>query len=366
MRPQEKVNILMVDDRPENLLALEAVLEPLNQNLVPASSGEEALKRLLIEDYAVILLDVQMPGLDGFETAEQIKKREKTRDIPIIFLTAISREPHHALRGYSTGAVDYISKPFDPWVLRAKVSVFIELHQKTQLLKQQTGMLEAANKELEAFIYTVSHDLNGPLVAIQGYIDYLGQDYGELLPDEGRFYVERIGASAHYMQALIRDLLEYSRVGRMQTEVEEVKLSELIPDIAEEVRQGYADLKVVAEGDLPSVAMNPIRARQLFTNLLQNSAKYADRSDVEVRVAAVENEDGRTTISVADNGPGIPREHREKVFGVFERIDSPKGPEGTGIGLAICKKIVESAGGRIWVADTDAGTDMRIVLPRKT
>ncbi|MEA2460074.1 MAG: hypothetical protein QOH90_251 [Actinomycetota bacterium] len=123
-----RVNILLVDDRPENLLALEAVLEPLNQNLIKAASGEEALKRLLNDDFAVILLDVQMPGLDGFETAELIKAREKTRHIPIIFLTAISKDPHHALRGYSVGAVDYIFKPFDPEVLRSKVGVFIDLY----------------------------------------------------------------------------------------------------------------------------------------------------------------------------------------------------------------------------------------------
>jgi diguanylate cyclase (GGDEF)-like protein len=124
----EPANILMVDDRPENLLALEAVLEPLGQNLVRANSGEEALRRLLVEEFAVILLDVQMPGLDGFETAAHIKQREKTRHIPIIFLTAISKDAHHALRGYTVGAVDYIFKPFEPSVLRSKVSVFVDLY----------------------------------------------------------------------------------------------------------------------------------------------------------------------------------------------------------------------------------------------
>ena len=133
------VNILLVDDRVENLIALEAVLQPLGQNLVRAHSGEEALRRLLHEDVAVILLDVQMPGLDGFETAAHIKQRDRTRHIPIIFLTAISGEPNHAARGYSAGAVDFITKPFDPWVLQAKVSVFIELHRKTEQLQAQAA-----------------------------------------------------------------------------------------------------------------------------------------------------------------------------------------------------------------------------------
>jgi len=137
----DRAKILLVDDRPENLVALEAVLGALDQTLVRANSGEEALKALLTDDFAVILLDVQMPGLDGFETAAHIKRRERTKDIPIIFLTAVSNGPHHTFRGYAAGAVDYLSKPFDPWILRAKVSVFVELHRKNQLLKEQAALL---------------------------------------------------------------------------------------------------------------------------------------------------------------------------------------------------------------------------------
>jgi CheY-like chemotaxis protein len=137
----QKAKILLVDDRPENLLALEAILSALDQTLVRASSGEEALKALLTDDFAVILLDVQMPGMDGFETAAHIKRRERTRDIPIIFLTAINHGPHHTFRGYAAGAVDYISKPFDPWVLRAKVSVFVELYMKNVQLREQASLL---------------------------------------------------------------------------------------------------------------------------------------------------------------------------------------------------------------------------------
>ncbi|MET8558908.1 response regulator [Streptomyces sp. NPDC004959] len=137
----QKAKILLVDDRPENLLALEAILSALDQTLVRASSGEEALKALLTDDFAVILLDVQMPGMDGFETAAHIKRRERTRDIPIIFLTAINHGPHHTFRGYAAGAVDYISKPFDPWVLRAKVSVFVDLYKKNCKLKDQAALL---------------------------------------------------------------------------------------------------------------------------------------------------------------------------------------------------------------------------------
>ncbi|MDT7537703.1 MAG: hypothetical protein QOI82_1288 [Actinomycetota bacterium] len=140
--------ILIVDDRPENLLALEAILQGLGHELVKAHSGEEALKRLLSEDFALILLDVQMPGMDGFETATHIKQRERTRDVPIVFLTAIDGEAHQAFRGYAAGAVDYLSKPFDPWVLRAKVGVFIELYERRRELADQADELR---RQLERY-----------------------------------------------------------------------------------------------------------------------------------------------------------------------------------------------------------------------
>jgi CheY-like chemotaxis protein len=137
----QKARILLVDDRAENLIALEAILSSLNQQLVPVRSGEAALKALLAEEFAVILLDVIMPGMDGFETAAHIKRRARTHDVPIIFLTAAGAEPDHAFRGYAAGAVDYIAKPFDPWVLRAKVAVFVDLYVKNRQLREQADLL---------------------------------------------------------------------------------------------------------------------------------------------------------------------------------------------------------------------------------
>ena len=170
-----KARILLVDDRSENLVALEAILSSLNQVLVPVRSGEEALKALLVDEFAVILLDVVMPGMDGFETAAHIKRRPKTRDVPIIYLTAASSEPDHAFRGYAAGAVDYISKPFDPWVLRAKVSVFVELYVKNRQLREQAELLRsqldkgAARRAIPAPSSTPeSGDPAGPLAAETG------------------------------------------------------------------------------------------------------------------------------------------------------------------------------------------------------
>ncbi|GAA2639542.1 response regulator [Actinomadura fulvescens] len=157
----DKAKILLVDDREENLIALEAILSSLDQDLVRARSGEEALKALLTDEYAVILLDVVMPGMDGFETARDIKRRKKTRDLPIIFLTAVNSDPDYAFRGYAAGAVDFISKPFDPWVLRAKVSVFVELHNKNKQLQEQTTLLReqaALLREQAALLQTRGPD----------------------------------------------------------------------------------------------------------------------------------------------------------------------------------------------------------------
>ena len=174
----EKAKILLVDDREENLVALEAILSSLDQELVRARSGEEALKALLTDEYAVILLDIVMPGMDGFETAQDIKRRRKTRDVPIIFLTAVNSDPDYAFRGYAAGAVDFIAKPFDPWVLRAKVSVFVELYNKTRqlqnqaaLLRSQSALLGNALAAVESQAYTVAEQAPAELASSVGELD---------------------------------------------------------------------------------------------------------------------------------------------------------------------------------------------------
>src|SRR6266581_200136 len=169
----DKAKILLVDDREENLVALEAILSSLDQALVSVRSGEEALKALLTDDFAVILLDVVMPGMDGFETAGHIKRRAKTRDIPIIFLTAVGADSDHAFRGYAAGAVDYISKPFDPWVLRAKVSVFVELYAKNRQLRAQAELLRAQLEGPLGGAESVMAELSGRLAAVEDQVAVL-------------------------------------------------------------------------------------------------------------------------------------------------------------------------------------------------
>ena len=379
---ERKASILLVDDRPENLLALEAALEPLDQNLVKANSGEEALRLLLREEFAVILLDVQMPGLDGFDTAIQIKEREKTKDIPIIFLTAISREPHHALRGYSTGAVDYMSKPFDPWVLRAKVAVFVDLYEKNSLLKKQKELLgqrleeryaaekaleekakelERSNADLQQFAYVASHDLQEPLRVMNGYLDLLRESIDG--NSEALSMIERIKRSTGRMDALIEDLLEYARVDSQPDPFRDTDLNEVLGYAIGNLEVAIKEHDVTIEADpLPTVPGDQSQLLQLFQNLIANGIKFRSDKPCKITIKA-EKTGGSWEISINDNGIGIDQSHLDRIFTIFERLNPLDRYPGSGIGLSVCKKIVERHGGTIW-ADSTAGegTTMRFTL----
>jgi two-component system sensor histidine kinase/response regulator len=243
-----RVNILLVDDQPANLLALEAMLQGLGQNLVKAESGREALKWLLSYDFAVILLDVKMPDMDGFETAELIRERDKSRDTPIIFLTAADKTHTEAVRGYAVGAVDYLVKPVVPEFVRSKVSVFVELAKKSELLRRQAEQLregeqaarelaetraelvrdlEHKNQELESFSYAVSHDLRAPLRPIEAFGRAVLESQGARLDPDGRRFMDRIQEASRQMSQLIDDVLYLSKVSRAELHQQEVDLSAL-------------------------------------------------------------------------------------------------------------------------------------------
>ena len=380
-----RASILLVDDRPENLLALEAALEPLDQHLVKANSGEEALRLLLREEFAVILLDVQMPGMDGFDTAIQIKEREKTKDIPIIFLTAISREPHHALRGYSTGAVDYMAKPFDPWVLRAKVAVFVDLYEKNSLLKKQKELLaqrlderyrvereleqkakelERSNADLQQFAYVASHDLQEPLRVLNGYLDLLRDEIKEGAPEDALQIIERVKRSTERMDTLIQDLLDYARVDSQPEPFRDSNLNEVLEYALGNLEIQLKEHEVSVEhGELPTVRGDQSQLVQLFQNLIANSVKFRSDEPCRIEVRTTQNET-EWEIEISDNGIGIEPSHLDRIFTIFERLNPLERYPGSGIGLAVCKKIVERHGGRIWAeSGPGTGTTMRFTLP---
>lgn len=360
----ETPNVLLVDDRRENLVALEAVLEPLGLNLITATSGEEALGHLLKEEFSVILLDVQMPGMDGFATARQIKKRAKTKDVPIIFLTAISQDPTQALLGYSSGAVDYISKPYESNALQAKVSVFVELHQKNELLKSQAAELARSNEELQQFAYIASHDLNEPLRVVTGYLELLQEDYKDTLDESAQMYIRSASASAARMQSLIEDLLRYSRVGSAERRMERMELGVTLHQALENLSVRVAENEAeVTHDELPSVLGDPGLMCQLFQNLVSNALKFRANEAPRIQVGAAK-EGERWIVSVADNGIGFDPSRAARLFDLFHRLHTSTEYPGTGIGLAICKKIVEQHGGRIWAeSEPGKGSTFSFSLP---
>lgn len=361
--------LLLVDDRPENLLALDAVLEPLGHRLVQARSGEEALRQLLLDDVAVIILDVQMPGLDGFETAAAIKGRERTRDIPIIFLTALSREPEHRLLGYATGAVDYVFKPVDPDLLRAKVAVFVELHLAQRRLKEQaeelalrSAELQRSNTELEQFTYIASHDLQEPLRVITGYLELLVEERGEALGELPRSWIEKATATASRMERLVSDLLEYSRSGAGTYKPVVVDLDEALSSALADLHRLSGDAHIRCD-DLGTALASPVEVRLVLQNLLGNALRHGRAEGPPEIAVGVERSQGWVRVSVADNGPGVPESDLRRVFGMFERVEGQPAP-GSGLGLALCRRLVERAGGHIWMErNRGAGVTVSFTLP---
>src|SRR5688572_13387654 len=346
-----QANILLVDDRPENLLALQAVLEHPEYNLVKATSGPEALRCLLQEEeFAVIVLDVRMEGMDGFQTAALLRERDKTRHTPIIFLTAQVRDSTHVLEGYSLGAVDYLFNPPEPAILRAKVPVFVELFKQRQELRRQTAALTASNAELESFCYSVSHDLRAPLRHVAGYVQMLQEDCASTLDETGRKYLNAIDKAARKMGALIDDLLSFSRMMRAELHRARVNMNDLVKETLQELKLDTQGRKIDWKIDpLPEVLGDRSMLKQVWVNLLSNAAKYTRHCDhAVVHVRCDRTRDGELEFSVLDNGAGFDMKHVDKLFGVFQRLHREEEYEGTGIGLANVRRIVHRHGGRTW------------------
>jgi hypothetical protein len=379
----ERPPVLIVDDRPDNLLALEGLLEPLGVHLVRAGSGEEALRYLLQHDCAVILLDVQMPGMDGLETARLIKGRERTRSVPIIFLTAIDGDVDHYLAGYGTGAVDYLTKPFVPEILRAKVAVFAELYAGAKLIEAQRQLLaqrlderdraraalahqaaelERSNAELERFALLVSHDLREPILVLRGLTDLLATS--DLSPDEAAETAQRLGAGFDAMRVVLDRLLDYSRVSGDAHEPVLTPLEDVLAAARAELEPELDGVEAAVTHDpLPVVRGDPWELERVFTHLLDNAVRFRGRSEPRIHVGLARRDD-EWVITVQDNGVGIPEADIPRLFSVFLPLHPREEGGGSGLGLAIVRRAVSRHGGRVWAESVPGqGTAVSFTLP---
>ena len=347
--PQQEFVILLVDDRPENILALEEILTKEGRRFIKAHSGNEALKQVLKnEDIGLIMLDVQMPDMDGFEVAHILKANSKTTDIAIIFVTAISTDEQYVLKGFEEGAVDYLQKPLDVNITRAKVNVFERLYLAQHSLRHSLSEVERINKQLERFVFIVSHDLKSPLASISMLADLLQLD--ERVADESELSenVKIIATAANRLSDMIISILEYSRTSHAQQTVEEVNTYQLVSEIVE-VSFLPKNFTVTIQQDMPVLHTRKIKLQQVLQNLISNAVKYNDKKEAFIEIGVVDKGNWYEFF-VKDNGPGISKKDHARIFNVFETTENKTNKDSsTGVGLNLLKVLVEEQGGRIWV-----------------
>jgi PAS domain S-box-containing protein len=492
-----KTNVLVVDDRPDGLLALEAVLTSDSYNLIQANSGRKALECASEQDFAVILLDVQMPEMDGFECARLLREHPRTRTTPIIFVTAINKEERHINQGYESGAVDYIFKPLDPFILRSKVDIFVDIFNKNMQIQRQAALLREmeaekkerqlfelsqesirryvsladavphiilkiqfdgkveyfnqrwyeytglnpqtqidmglvihpkdrrkifafwlrlqhhhlqasqvevrirnvadgiyrwhlvrvvaeiknnevigwiatgtdidnvkraeekfrslsqelnrSNKELEEFAYVASHDLKEPLHVVSSFVCLLEKRLKTKLQDNEAEYFGFIKQGVEQARVLIKDLLEYSRIGKEKT-LEMVDAASVLKEACEHLKLAIDEsAAIIHYGPMPQIKANRLGMVQLFQNLIGNAIKYKGENIPEITIIAKPTKAHGWCFMVRDNGIGIDPQFQGRVFDMFQRLHARNEYSGTGVGLAICKKIVENHGGKIWI-----------------
>ncbi|WP_426757281.1 hybrid sensor histidine kinase/response regulator [Myxococcus sp. Y35] len=373
-----RVRILLVDDTPANLLSMEAILDPLGQELVLARSGEEALRELLRADFACILMDVQMPGLDGLETARLIRARERTRYLPILFITALSREATFVTRGYEQGAVDYLLKPVDPDILRTKVQVFVDLHRRGELVKRQAVELaERRRAEEEAqraseleqqLIGIVGHDIRTPLSVVMATAK--SQLASQSLAPEQQRAFERVARSGERIQHIVDLLMDFTRSrlgGGIPVVPRAGDLNALCREVADELHVARPGRVIRCDFSRDSLhgVWDLERMAQVVANLLDNALKYSPEQSA-VRLVTWERPDA-VFLEVHNEGPPIAPSLLPHLFEPFRRGEASheQAKVSLGLGLYIARAVVEAHRGRLSVRSSEAdGTTFRICLPR--
>ncbi len=367
-----KGNILVVDDRPNNLRVLSSMLTKHGYQVRKALNGQIALTACQTVLPDLILLDIMMPNMDGYEVCQRLKANEKTREVPVIFISALD-DALDKVKAFSIGGVDYITKPFQIEEVLARVTNQLTIQQQHRQLTEQNAKLQKLNEELarsnaelEQFAYIASHDLQSPLQAIVGYARILGWKYENNLDDEAKRYIDRIINAGWRMTQLIEELLAYSRVGTRTEEFNptdcKTVLEEAQGNLREEISSSGAS---ITHSDLPTIRADRTQLMRLFQNLISNAIKFR-RPEIppSIEITAQPKNDDEWLIAVRDNGIGIEPENFERIFEIFQRLHSYNDYPGTGIGMSICKKIVERHGGRIWVeSQIGVGTIFYFTIP---
>ncbi|HEV2475317.1 MAG TPA: ATP-binding protein [Candidatus Dormibacteraeota bacterium] len=358
--PRAKVNILIVDDDATKRFALRTILASLDENIIEASSGADALRQLLRNEFAVVLLDVRMPIMDGFETAQLIRQRPRSELTPLIFVTALDQAETDMGRGYNLGAVDFVFAPVVPAIMRAKVTVFVELYRAQQelrryrtqlemLVEERTIALTAINRELEAFSYAVSHDLRGPLVAFDGLSKAMLENYGGDLDARATANLEKMREASERMTSVFDGLQMLFRLTSGEIRREELDISTMAAKATEEMRATDPDSLTQVEV-APGIGVSGDRrlVQILLANLVNNAWKFSRAKPSPRITVGRETVDGESRIYVRDNGVGFDMIDSHRLFGAFQRLHSQSEFPGAGIGLATARRIVNRHGGRIW------------------
>jgi signal transduction histidine kinase len=367
--------ILLVDDLEENLLALEALLATEGLDCLKAHSGEEALELLLVHDVALALLDVQMPGMDGFQLAEFMRGSERTRHVPIVFVTAGAADAHRRFRGYGAGAVDFIQKPIEADILRSKVAVFVDLFRQRRQITAQRDALEAyadalkvADRNKNQFLAILGHELRNPVMALGAGLNMLNRRDD---PEVSRRIRDEMERQVTHLSRLVEDLLDISRIdqGKISLRKERVDLQSILAFAVEASRPQIEARSHALALDIAQcqtfLDADPTRLAQVISNLLNNAAKYTpDGGQITLTAKTA---DGAVEIEVSDNGIGVPCELKGKIFELFAQAEPAQGKtqEGLGIGLALVKQLVEMHGGAITLASdgTHKGSRFLVRLP---
>ncbi|KAF0866769.1 hybrid sensor histidine kinase/response regulator [Pseudomonas sp. LD120] len=387
-----QAKLLIVDDLPENLLALEALIKREDRTVYKALSADEALSLLLQHEFAMAILDVQMPGMNGFELAELMRGTEKTKNIPIVFVSAAGRELNYAFKGYESGAVDFLHKPLDIHAVKSKVNVFVDLYRQSKAMKQQVEALEQSRREQQAllnklqatqdeleqavrtrddFMSIVAHEvrtpLNGLILETQLRKMHLARENAAAFSlDKMHAMVDRDERQINSLIRLIEDMLDISRIrtGKLSIRPSRFDLAQLVRGLVE----NFAPQVEAAQSSLSLQADQPVegnwdefRIEQVISNLLTNALRYGAKSLIEVRVYA---ENGEAWIDVQDHGIGISEENQKRIFQQFERVSASHAAAGLGLGLFISEQIVTAHGGSIRVESRmGQGALFRVALP---